>query len=122
MPVHLVSQTLFNLPRMAEYEASPYITKQGDHQGDCDNYHTLLKQERSHFRGLRNEKVYRFFYDERDKEEKKIYQEEAQESNAERPAILDKVYTKGLEIFHHCSEGGGENLFCSGTRIHSVTI
>ena len=99
MPVHPVSQTLFNLSRMAEYQASPYITKQGDHQGDCDNYHPLLKQERSRFRGLRDQKVYRFSDDQRDKEEKKINQEEAQESNAERPAILYKVYTKGLKIF-----------------------
>lgn len=99
MPVHPVSQTLFNLPRMAEYQTSPHITKQGDHQGDCDNYHTLLKEERSCFRGLGDEKVYRFFDYQRDKEEEKINQEEAQESNTERPAILDKVYAKGLEIF-----------------------
>ena len=99
MPVHPVSQTLFNLPRMAEYQTSPHITKQGDHQGDCENYHPLLKQERSRFRVLGDQKIYRLFDDQRDKEEKKIYQEEAQESNAERPAILDKVYTKGLEIF-----------------------
>jgi len=99
MPVHPVSQTLFNPPRMAEYQTSPYITKQGDHQGDCDNYHPLLKQERSRFRGLPDQEVYCLSDDQRDKEEKKINQEEAQESNAERPAVLDKVYTKGLKIF-----------------------
>ncbi len=98
MPVHAVSQTLFNLPRMAEYQASPYITKQGDHQGDCDNYHALLKQEISRFRGLGDQKVYRPLDYQRDKEEKEIDQEKAQESNAERPAILDKVCAKGLEI------------------------
>ena len=99
MPVHPVSQTLFNLPRMAEYQTSPYITKQGDHQGNYDNYHPLLKQERSRFRGLGDQKVYHLFDYQRDKEEKKIDQEEAQKSNAERPAILHKVYAKGLEIF-----------------------
>ena len=115
MPVHPVSQTLFNLPRMAEYQTSPHIAKQGDHQGNCDNYHPLLKQERSRFLGLGDQKVYRPFDDQRDKEQKKIDQEEAQEPNAERPAVLDKVYAKGLKVFQHSGKGEGENLFCSDT-------
>ena len=115
MPVHPVSQSLFNLPRMAEYQTSPHITKQGDHQGDCDNYHALLKQERARFRGLGDQKVYRLFDDQRDKEEKKINQEEAQESNAEGPAIPDKVYAKWLKVFQHYSKAGRENIFCGGT-------
>ena len=99
MPVHPVSQSLFDLPRMAEYQTSPHITKQADHQGDCDNYQALFKEEGACFRRLCDQKVYRLFDDQRDKEEKKINQEEAQESNAEGPAILDKVYAKGLKIF-----------------------
>jgi hypothetical protein len=98
MGVQAVSETFFNLSGVAENEQSPQISKKGDHQGYAEDGQALEKKgvTRGDFHG---QEIYGLFDNQRDNELEKIHGKKTDKSQGEGPAILNKVFLNGKEIF-----------------------